>query len=50
MGLSVCACLASDLVQIVDPSGLFEIQLEQMDECVDESGKMCEEVRIGACR
>ena len=37
-------------MQIVDPSHLFDTELEQMDEFVDESGKICEEVRIGACR
>ena len=46
LGLSVCACLASELVQTVDISFLFDIELEPMDELVDGSGKMCQEVTL----
>ena len=38
--------MASELVQTVDISFLFDIELEPMDELVDGSGKMCQEVTL----
>ena len=43
---SVCACLACDLLQVVDTSILFDVEWMQADAVADASGNLCQ---VGYC-